>query len=60
LRTVIDFLRTRDVLTVTSIDRLTQHWRPSRHPACDPIDTRRQPENAFGFAEYETNLRRER
>jgi hypothetical protein len=23
------------------------------------IDTRRQPENAFGFAEYETNLRRQ-
>ena len=63
LRTVLDFLRKGDVLTVTRIDRLA---RSTALKATEqPIDTSTAAGKCFldmlgVFAEFETNLRRER
>jgi DNA invertase Pin-like site-specific DNA recombinase len=78
LRTVLDFLREGDVLTVTRIDRLARsigdlqdivrelHRKGVKLKATEqPIDTSTPAGKAFldmlgVFAEFETNLRRER
>src|SRR5271167_3943651 len=68
LRTVLDFLRRGDVLMVTRIDRLARSMRArgaSLKATEQPIDTSTAAGKCFldmlgVFAEFETNLRRER
>jgi DNA invertase Pin-like site-specific DNA recombinase len=78
LRTILDFIRTGDVLTVTRIDRLARSIGDLQNIVRElkakgatlkateqPIDTSSAAGKAFldmlgVFAEFETNLRRER